>query len=248
MRRYTARAFIGVLVFAAACGGNAPQTARTSSKPTVNATSGYAPDISPANFVEQIDNPYMTLARGTTFRFRGNVDGELEERTIIVTDQTKTILGVACVVVEDTGTVNGKIAEKTLDWYAQDRNGNVWYFGEASQDYEAGKVVSTYGSWEAGVTGALPGIVMEAHPRPADIYRQEFARGVAEDLAEVLSVAEHLAITYGTYDNVLLNREWTLLEPGAVEQKFYARGVGLIAEKFVAGGKGGIELIAITHA
>lgn len=237
---------LATLAAVVACGDRAKTPAAVGSPKVISG--GYAPKIDPANFVSRIDNPYFPLTPGTTFRLRGTVDGETEVRTVRVTDQTKTIMGVACVVVEDTGTVAGEIVERTLDWYAQDRQGNVWYFGEASADYENGKIVGTHGSWEAGVNGALPGIVMMARPAVADLYRQEYFRGEAEDQAEVLKTNGTLAVKVGTYDNVLVTREWTPLEPGSVEQKFYAPGVGLIAERFVAGGKGGVELIAIDHA
>src|SRR5262245_41263074 len=137
------------------------------------------PAFDPANFVSGIDNPYMPLQPGTTFVYKTEATGELV--TFVVTEQTKVIAGVTCVVVHDTSTVDGELAEDTFDYFAQDKAGNVWYFGEDTKEYEDGKVVSTEGTWHAGVDGASPGIVMEANPQVGDAYNQENAPGVAED-------------------------------------------------------------------
>jgi hypothetical protein len=154
----------------------------------------YTPVIDPANFVAVVDNPYMPLTPGTTFVYEGNTEKGNEHNEVYVSSETKVIMGVTCVVVKDTVLVDGVLEEKTLDWYAQDKQGNVWYFGEASSEYQNGAVVSTKGSWEAGVDGAQPGIVMEAHPAGGDFYRQEFLLGDAEDLAEVVGLTESVTV------------------------------------------------------
>jgi hypothetical protein len=223
-------AVLGLL--AAGCGGDADTNTAASGR---SATSGpastvidpgdgghYAPAIDPANFVVTVDNPYMPL--------------------VVVTDQQKVGMGIPVVFVRDTVSVRGETTEDTYDWFAQDRDGNVWYMGEDSKDYENGQVTSTEGSWEAGVDGALPGIVMPAHPAPGQAYRQEYYKGHAEDMAEIAQVGTTKAIALGQYSDVLVIKEWNPLEPDVVEQKYYAPGVGVVAEETVTGGDEKAEL------
>lgn len=193
----------------------------------------YAPVLDPANFVDTVDNPYFPLTPGTLFTYEGQDRGSVEHVETYVTNERKQILGISCVVVRDRAWVDGTLAEDTLDWYAQDKDGNVWYLGEATQTFENGKVVSTEGSWEAGVDGAQPGIIMQAHPQPGDSYRQEYYAGHAEDMAEVLSLTENISMPYGTFDqgNVLMTNEWTALEPGIASHKYYAPGIGTVLEQ-----------------
>ena len=191
---------------------------------------GSAMAINPSNFVKGINNPFMPLAPGTTFTYKGvNADGN-EVNMVRVTPQTKDILGVTCEVVTDKVYTNNVLTESTIDWFAQDKKGNVWYFGEDSKTLDAnGNVVSTEGSWMGGVNNAQPGIVMEAHPKVGDTYRQEFSAGVAEDMAKVVSLNASKTVPFGSFKSGLLKtREWTALEPGFFEFKYYARGVGNI--------------------
>lgn len=208
--------------------------------------SPYAPSIDPADFGGAIDNPRFPMIPSTTFSYAGESEDGPQTNDVTVTPDTKVILGVTCVVVQDIVRTDGEITEDTIDWYAQDRAGNVWYFGEASSDLEGGKVVSTEGSWEAGVDGALPGIVMPADPKVGDRYRQEYQPGVAEDAAEVVRFEDGVETPYGTYDGVLVTREANPLEPGAAEEKFYAQGVGLLRAVAVIGPAERIDLVAIT--
>jgi Ca2+-binding RTX toxin-like protein len=180
--------------------------------------------VNPADFVPFIDNPFMTLEPGATF-VSESPDGSTIDN-FEVTRDTKVVDGVTCVVVKDTTTVDGQLIEKTFDYFAQDKDGNVWYFGEAAKQYENGHLVGTEGSWQAGVNGADPGIIMEAHPQVGDQYNQENAPGIAQDHAEVLSLTESLAVPYGSFDHLLKTAETSLVEPGALEHKFYAAGVG----------------------
>jgi hypothetical protein len=136
-----------------------------------------------------------------------------------------------------------ELVEETFDWYAQDRWGNVWYFGEYATDYEDGVPVSHAGSWQAGVDGALPGIIMLANHRVGDTYRQEFYAGVAEDMGRVLSLSGSVCVPYGCFDDLLITKDWTPLEPGHIEHKYYAPGLGLILE---VGGNGSLELVDIV--
>lgn len=202
----------------------------------------YAPEIDPDNFVTGVNNPYFPLTAGTTFIYEGGS----EHIEVFVMPETKEILGIECVVVRDRVWEDGELVEDTFDWYAQDGDGNVWYFGEDSSEIEDGEVVSTAGSWEAGVDGAQPGIIMWANPQVGDVYRQEYYVGIAEDMAEVISLAGLADVTLGSFDDLLVTREWTLLEPDVVEHKYYAANIGLVLEIVVEGGEGRIELVEIV--
>jgi hypothetical protein len=212
---------------------------------TSAASSAYDPVIDPDNFVSTIDNPYFPLYPGTTYIYRGQSGGDPERNTVEVTFRKKMILGVATTVVLDQVYVDGELSEKTFDWYAQDRQGNVWYFGEFSREYENGVPVSTDGSWEAGVDGAKPGIIMLAHPRVGDAYRQEYYAGEAEDMARVLRLDASVSVPFGSFDDVLVTREWTPLEPGVAEKKYYAPCVGNVLIRQVAGGDEFSKLVAV---
>jgi hypothetical protein len=192
------------------------------------ATGSYRPNLDPARFSHRITNPYYELAPGGVRVTKGTKDGVPQTHTTTVTHQTKMIAGVRCLVVKDIVTSRGRLVEKVSDWYAQDRTGNVWYFGEATADYENGVVVSTAGSWETGVDGAKPGIVMPAKPKPGPAFYSEFRPGVAEDKAQVLKIHERLRIPYGSYRDVVLIRDSNPLDPQLVSHKWYARGVGLL--------------------
>lgn len=205
----------------------------------------YAPDIDPANFVEGVDNPYFPLVPGTTFIYEGETEDGTERIEVAVTSETKVVLGITCIVVRDTVWVDGELIEDTYDWYAQDKDGNVWYMGEDTKEYEDGLVVSSAGSWEAGVDGAQSGIIMEADPQVGDSYRQEYYAGEAEDMAEVLSLTESADIAYGSFEKLLMTNEWTPLEPGIAEHKYYAAGVGTVLEIQVEGGSDRVELVEI---
>jgi hypothetical protein len=206
----------------------------------------YTPQVDPGRFVEVIDNPYLPLAVGSRWVYEGESDGQVEHVEVVVTDQTRIVMGVTTVVVRDTVSVEGQVVEDTFDWFAQDVDGNVWYFGEDVSDFENGVLVSHAGSWEAGVGGALPGIVMPADPVVGAAYRQEFLAGEAEDMAEVVSVGGSATVRFGTFDDVITTRDWTPLEPDVVEEKLYAAGIGNIASDKVEGGDGGVELIEFT--
>ena len=205
----------------------------------------YNPTINPSDFVAKIDNKYFPLTPGTTFIYRGKAEGGTERNEVYVTHKTKKIIGVTCIEVEDKVWVNDKLSEMTLDWYAQDKDGNVWYFGEDSKGYEKGVVVSTKGSWEAGVDGAKPGIIMLANPEVGKSYRQEYYKGEAEDMAEVLSLNESVIVPYGPFDNCLKTKDWTPLESGVVENKYFCPGIGEVLSVTVKGGSERTELTEI---
>ncbi len=208
----------------------------------------YDPQIAPSNFVDPTQigstvspNPYFPLIMGATRTY--NSGGQIT--TVSVTKSTKTILGVTCVVVRDIVQENGQTIEDTEDWFAQDVQGNVWYFGEISQEFNNGELVSLEGSWKAGVDGAKPGIVMKSFLQIGNVYRQEFALGRAEDLAQVLSLTESAAVPAASCNgNCLVIRDFTPIEPDAEENKYYAPGIGLILEIDLETGER-VELIDI---
>ncbi len=200
----------------------------------------------PADFVAEIDNPYLPLRPGNRWVYESQ-DGDAETITVTVTDETRVVAGVTTTVVSDVVTeADGTVVEETFDWFAQDRDGNVWYFGEATTEYDDRGRPDTAGSWEAGVDGAQAGLVMPATPRVGDGFRQEYAEGVAEDQAIVLEVDGERTIGLGTYSDVVVTEDTTPLEPDLVEQKYYAPGVGLILEETESGGTDRVELVSFT--
>jgi hypothetical protein len=228
-RKVVLAALVGaVLVLATGCASSSSQEHK------VQEQKAYAPHIDPAEFTTKVDNEYFPLKPGTTFVYQGGQ----ERDEMAVTHDTNKVMGVECVVVNDKAWEDGKLIEMTYDWFAQDKEGNVWYFGEDTREYENGKVVSTKGSWEAGVDGAKPGIIMQADPKVGQTYRQEYYKGEAEDMAKVQSLNDSVTVPYGSFDHVLVTKEWTPLEPSYHEHKYYARGVGHVYG-------GGLELVDV---
>lgn len=238
----------GIKVFIALTVGLAVMFALTSTAAAKPQATPSSSGINPAHFVRYVTNPLFPLKPGTTYFYKGTKDGAPTSTTMYVTHKTKRILGVKCTVVHDQAFEDGVLVEDTFDWYAQDADGNVWYFGEATKELDpSGKVISTEGSWEAGVNGAQPGIIMKAHPHVGDRYRQEFAPGVAEDMARVLPLDDDdLCVRYGCFDDLLLTKEWTPLEPDVFEHKYYAEGVGFVLGDMVKGGHEHTELVRIA--
>jgi hypothetical protein len=165
-----------------------------------------------------------------------------------VTHRTKQILGVTNTVVEDKLYLDGKLGETTLDWYSQDRQGNVWYFGEDTKELDRhGKVTSTEGSWQAGVNGARPGILMPAGPSVGASYRQEYYKGHAEDHFRILDLSAPVTVPYRAFGNALLTKEWTPLEPGGFDRKYYVRGIGQVKEATAKGPQEALALVSIAR-
>jgi hypothetical protein len=216
--------------------GSVPQAARLP-------RGGEPVRLDPAQFTSRINHPYWPMTPGSRWVFR---EGE-QQIEVTVTGQTKKIMGIDARVVHDVATVNGQVQEDTLDWYAQDAQGNIWYMGEDTKEYQSGNVVSTAGSWQAGVHGAQPGILLPAKPRPGMAYRQEYLKGQAEDAAKVLSLSQRVRVPFGSFDRVLTTKDYTPLEPSVVEHKFYAQGVGPVLAITVSGGSGREELLRFEH-
>ena len=194
--------------------------------PALGASTAYAPHVDPADFVAGVDHPFLPLVPGTVFRFNETVGKHVREIVVTVTSDTKIVMGVKCVVVRDQEFEKGKLIEDTYDWYAQDKQGNVWYFGEDTKEMRNGKV-DPEGSWEAGVRGAQPGLALPAQLAPGQPYRQEYLKGVAEDMAQIVAVADSVTVPFGALGGCVRVREWSPLEHGS-EMKWYAKGVGVV--------------------
>jgi hypothetical protein len=191
------------------------------------ATSGFAP---------RVDNPWFPLIPGTTFVYSGVKDDKAAHDVVTVLHTTRTIQGVRCTSVSDRLYLAGRLEERTTDWYAQDRRGNVWYYGEATVELDrSGHVTSTEGSWLAGRHGARAGIYMPAHPRVGQTGRQEYYKGQAEDHFAVVSVNAPVSVPYVSSTRAVLTKEWTPLEPGTLDHKYYVRGIGTVKEVTVKG-------------
>jgi hypothetical protein len=230
------------LLLLAACGGGSSSSAG-SELPT-----GSEPaNLDPADFTTEIDNPYWPLSPGSRWVYREVENGDVQRVTVTVTDRTKAIDGIDARVVHDlVATPDGEKVEDTFDWYAQDSQGNLWYLGEDTKEYEGGKVVSSEGSWEHGVDGAEAGIVVPAEPKQGLTYREEYYAGHAEDAAEVLNVGAKVEVPYGRFRGAMITRNFSGIEPNVEELKFYARGVGPVLELLVSGGSGRTELLTYT--
>jgi len=206
----------------------------------------YEPVLDPANFVSVIDNPYFPLPVGRTLVYEGVKDGQSQVDTVIVTNQTRVIEGITARMVSDVSTHDGTLLEKTFDFYAQDKQGNVWYLGEDTTAFLANGKTDTSGSWMAGVNDAEPGLIMEANPQIPDAYRQEFLAGQAEDTAWVVERGGTVTVPYGKLRNTLKTLEATRIEPGSYDLKVYAPGIGIVLEQSLSGPPEVASLVSVT--
>ncbi len=211
---------------------------------------GYEPSIDPVNFVPAVDNPYLPLKPGSGLHYKGVAEDGTTPQTDdeVVTHRTKRILGVKATVVRDVVSEGGNPIEKTFDWYAQDKQGNVWYMGEDARELRDGGFVKATDSWQAGVDGAQPGIIVPGDPRPGDAYRQEYYPGHALDQARVVGAKGTVKVPAGAFKRPLVTVETCALEPGAAEQKFNAWGVGVVKEQMVRGNHERFVLVRRTHS
>jgi hypothetical protein len=205
------------------------------------------PPALPNRFVRRVDNVHFPLRPGTRFTYRGKLDGKPATDVVAVTRRRNTVLGVAVTVVRDRVFVNGELVEDTFDWFAQDARGNVWYFGEDTRELENGRVVTKEGSWQAGVHGARAGIFMPAAPKIGRTLKQEDAKNVAEDCSRIVDVTASVTTPYVSSHRALQTEEFSLLERGVLDAKFYVRGVGLVKERTVRGGNDVLELVSVTR-
>jgi hypothetical protein len=237
-----------VLALAAGCGGDG---GTADAQTGAGLPKGAEPmELDPGDFTTEIDNRYWPMKPGTRWTYR-ELDEDGKQQTVVttVTSGTKRIAnGITARVVRDTVRQEGEVVEDTFDWYAQDKDGNVWYFGEDTRELDArGRVKTTEGSWEAGQHGAQPGIVMTAHPEVGDSYREEYRKGVAEDRGRIIRVGETRTTPTDSYHDVVV-AERTRLEPKIVEHKEYAPGIGLITENVIKGGDEKSHLARIERA
>jgi hypothetical protein len=195
---------------------------------TVGADIQYNPRFERRNFVPQVTNKYFTLEPGTKFTFVKKTSKGTERTEVTVLRETKQVMGVTTIVVSDRVWLNDKLKEDTRDWYAQDRDGNVWYFGEAVANYKDGKLVNYSGTWEAGVDGAQPGIIMPANPSVGLTYQQEHAKGKAEDMGTIIALGKQVKVPYATFQDCVQIRDWSRIEKTANEYKYYCPGVGFV--------------------
>jgi hypothetical protein len=240
MRRSSLILAIGALLLAA-CGGGDDSA---SSLPT-----GAEPaNLNPDDFVQQIDNPYWPMAPGSRWVFtETDFEGGEQRIVITVTDRKKMIQGIEATVVRDTVTEDGELVEDTFDWFAQDKDGTLWYLGEDTTEFENGKPVTKEGSWETGVDGAEAGVFLPGDPEVGMVYRQEYRAGEAEDHAKILSLDERVEVPAGKYTSVLMTKDYTPLQPETLEHKFYAKGVGPVLLVGISGGKFLEELQSFTN-
>ena len=203
-------------------------------------------DLDPATFTAGSEHPYFPLEPGTRWTYREVAVGEAPLRVVVtVTSRTTTVEnGIEALVVRDTVTEGGEVVEDTFDWYAQDADGNVWYLGEDTAEFEDGRVTTRDGSFEAGADGALPGIIMPADPAPGDAYRQEYDAGNAEDNGAVLALDQQIGTPDGPVTDAILTADTNALEPRALEYKLYAPGQGLVLTLDVSGGTAREELVS----
>jgi hypothetical protein len=184
----------------------------------------------------RVTNPWFPLARGSVYVYAGQKDGKTARDVMTVTRKVKTITGIRAAVVSDRLFLNDQLAERTTDWYAQDRHGTVWYLGEKTAELNAkGKVTSTEGSFLNGRDGAKGGIFMPAHPAVGQSFQQEAFKGEAEDRFRILSMAASITTPAASSTTAMLTEETTRLEPGVVDHKYYVRGIGTVVEQQVAG-------------
>jgi hypothetical protein len=238
---------IAAALAVAACGGD-----DEGSGPGSDLPQGSEPvELNPDDFTTRIDNPYWPLKVGSRWVYSETDQEGADQRVVVtVTNKTKQIAnGVEARVVRDvvTDRKTGEATEITDDWYAQDKDGNIWYMGEATAEYENGKLVTRAGSFEAGVDGAQPGIIMPAEQQVGQAYRQEYYKGEAEDEGAVLSLDAQAEVPAGHYADALMTQDTNPLEPKVFELKFYAKGVGPVLAVSVSGGTDREELLKYTE-
>jgi hypothetical protein len=227
-----------------ACSSDSGKEGKTSSQLQTDTVD----TLDPSNFSLPVDNPYFPLTPGTTYRHEGVKEGKRAVDVFTVTPDTKMILGVENTVVVDKLYVDGRLEEIAHDWYTQDRQGNVWYFGETIKEFDRkGNQIPAKGAWQAGVDGARPGIAMPARPTVGLVFRPEYYKGKAEDRYRILDLSAKVTTPYGSFQSVLVMSEQTRLEPGVLGLKYHAPGFGQIRESVAKGPHETLSLVSITR-
>jgi hypothetical protein len=260
MKQRTLPLILAATILCAGCTSATTPAATTPSTPALESSTSAAEaalptgaepvNLNPADFTADITHPYWPMKPGTRWTYR-DVDekGEVQDVVVVATTETKKLAnGVTARVVRDTVSSDGELVEDTFDWYAQDSAGNVWYMGEDTAEFENGKIATRAGSFEAGVGGALPGILLPAEPQVGQKYRQEYLKGEAEDNGEVLGVNQLVEVPTGRYSDALLTRDTTNLEPDVVEYKLYAPDVGPVLAVDISGGAAREALVKLDKA
>lgn len=246
MIRKFAFALTGVAFAATACtsgaAGHAGRPSADNSSPAAAATAGAR------HFTSTVDNPWFPLPEGRTLVYQGTKDGQKTKEYLTVSDKVQKIDRAPCRVVLDRLYSRGHLVETTRDYYTQDAKGNVWYFGEDTAELDQhGNMVSTDGTWQAGRSGAKPGVFMTAHPKRGDGGRQEYFKGQAEDHYKVIGTGTRVQVPYKSFHHALKTKEWTPLEPGVVDHKYYVKGLGTVKELTVKGGHEKNVLVAVRQ-
>ena len=247
-----ARTLLGVAALAVAVIGLVPASAGAGAAascqlPRFGPGRSYHPRIDPADFSPDVTNPWFPLTPGRTLVYTGTKDGQKALNLVATTSRTKKIDGVTTRVVEDRLYLSNVLEERTSDYYAQDRCGNVWYFGEDTAELDRhGNIVSTEGSFHAGVDGAQPGVFMQAHPQVGRKFRQEWYQGHAEDVFKVIDRSAPVTVPYGLFGHTLRTAETNALEPAVLDNKYCVRGIGEVAELAVKGPREAVRLVEIT--
>lgn len=209
----------------------------------LGSSAGASEAVDPANFGSTINNPWLPLTPGTVLTYEGTKDGKPAKLVVTVSKKKKTVNGVDCVVAEELVSLAGTPADRTVAYYAQDRDGNVWYFGEDVQELNSkGKVVKTEG-WHAGIDGASPTMVMEAAPAVG----HTLVNAYTNDRSEVVSLAKPVKVPFGSYKDALLIKEWTPDEPDVLVNKYYVRDIGPVRDVAVKGDKEEFLLVDVKH-
>jgi hypothetical protein len=242
---------VAVALVMSACGGGSSSTTAPTGGTSSEAAGASLPvgskpfTINPTDFTTDITNQYWPMKPGDHWVYREtNAEREVQRNDVVVLEQTKTIMGIDTVIVHDTVKLGGELTEDTYDWYAQDSRGNLWYFGEDTTEYENGKPKTKEGSWEAGKDGALAGIIMPANPQVGMTYREEYYKGHAEDGASIISTDALAKVPYGRFEHGVQTRNFSGIEPDVIEEKIYAKGVGIVLEITVSGGSDRSELVS----
>jgi hypothetical protein len=246
LRTSLAAALMAALVAAIGCGGGGDTA--SSDEPAGLPQGSEHVNLDPAEFTTAIDNRYWPMTPGSRWVYREAEDGKVNRVVVTVTKRTKTIDGIEARVVRDVVSKQGSgvPVEVTNDYYSQDSEGNVWYLGEDTTEYQHGRPASTAGSFAAGVDGAEAGVAVPADPQQGLSYRQEYYAGEAEDEGEVLRTGEQAEVPFGHFDDVLATRDTNPLEPKVVEYKYYAPDVGPVLTLDVSGASGREELLSYT--
>lgn len=222
-----------------------PAGSQTAGSIKSGAGPGWPATLSPSDFVRHVDNPWFPLKPGSKWHYKGAKGHTKMVDNMRVTHRTKRILGVKATVVHDVVRVHGRREEVTNDFYAQDRHRNVWYFGENTKELDRhGNVTSREGSFRAGRDGARAGVLISGHPKVGQSARQEFLKGQAEDHFKVLDLNARVSVPFVSSHHALRTKEWTPLEPGVIDNKYYVRGIGTVREITVKGPREVLRLVS----